>query len=158
MWSASLRLRGPRDQDRTGCWGSLHSWPTTVDVIGPNTVQALTHHSHRLPGWEGEAPRHHTGPFRQLRLQLVLQQWKLWERARGCSEQGGTWLLLPSSSRPNINAGVAWASPGASKPQTYHTGGQEHRYIVAVLQAHLWEEEVTSEGNGTPAREEVWWA
>lgn len=50
---------------------------------------------------------------------------------------------------------MAWASPGATKPYTYHAGGQKHTHVVAVPQAHLWEEEVTPVTNGIPALEAV---
>lgn len=54
-----------------------------MDVIGPDAVQTLTQHGHRLPSGERKAPRHHSGPFGQLCLQLVFQQRELWERAGG---------------------------------------------------------------------------
>lgn len=41
--------------------------------------------------------------------------------------------------------GLPWT---ADKTRTYHARGQEHRHIVAVLQAHLQEEEVTWQGTG----------
>lgn len=151
MQSASLRTGGSKYGGRTGPWHSLPSWPTSVDVIGPDSVQALTYHSHRLPGGEWEAPRHHAGSCRQLCLQLVLQQWELWETGEGGIGRGD--MAPPSSSSRSVpTLGMAWASQGVSEPQTYHTRSQEHRHIVAVPQAHLQEEEVT------PAGKEVWWA
>ena len=66
--SANLRIGGSRYGGRTRPWDSLPSRPTTVDIIGPDAVQALTQYSHRLPGGEGEAPRHHSGSCRQLCL------------------------------------------------------------------------------------------
>lgn len=48
-----------------------------MDVIGPDSVHALTYHSYRLPGGKGETSRYHTGPCRELFLQLILQQWEL---------------------------------------------------------------------------------
>lgn len=61
----------------------------------------------------------------------------------------------PAPPGPTPPLRVARASPGASKPQTYHARGQEHRHVVAVPQAHL-QEEVTPAGSGAPAEEEVW--
>lgn len=53
---------------------------------------------------------------------------------------GGSWLPLAAPPGPVPTLGMAWASHGVSKPQTYHTRSQEHRHIVAVPQAHLQEE------------------
>ena len=64
----------------------------------------------------------------------------------------------PAPPGPAPTMGMAWASHGVSKPQTYHARSQEHRHIVAVPQAHLQEEEITPAGIGAPAGKEAWWA
>lgn len=154
--SVSLRTGGSRYGGGTGSWDGRPGWPAPVDVIGPDAVQTLTHHRHRLPGGEGEAPGHDSGSHRQLCLQLVLQQWELWERAGrggvGRVEHRGPYSAPP---HPAPTQGMTWSPTGAGKPQTYHARSQEHRHVVAVPQAHLQEEEVTAAGNGTPAGKEL---
>ena len=119
MQSAILRIGGSKYGGRTGPWHSLPSGPTSMDVIGPDSVQALTYHSHRLPGREGEAPRHHAGSCRQLCLQLVLQQWELWERGEGGVGQGD---MAPPNSSSRSSAytgdglGVPWSQQTPDLP------------------------------------------
>lgn len=158
--SAGLRNKGPQDGGRTRSGGSLDGYPrgdglpslpTPRNIVGPDSVQALASHSHRLPGGEREAPRHHAGPGRQLCSQLVLQQWELRERA---AELGGAGppSLAPTrraqASEQQTPWGVAGTSQQGWQPQTYHARGQEHRHVAAVPQAHLPEEELPQRGTG----------
>lgn len=61
------------------------------------------------------------------------------------------------SPRPSTYKEDGLSLPSASRPQTYHARGQEHRHVVAVPQIHL-QEEVPPARSSAPAKEEVWWA
>lgn len=43
---------------------------------------------------------------------------------------------------------MALTSQQDSRPKTYHTGGQEHRHIVTVSEAHLWETKIKAGRHG----------
>lgn len=157
--SAGLRNMGPQDEGRTRSGGSLDGYlrgdglpslPTPRNIVGPDLVQALASHGHRLPGGEREAPRHHAGPGRQLCSQLVLQQWELRERAAELGGQGPQALHSPGGPKPQQQTpwGVAGTSQQGWQPRTYHARGQEHRHVAAVPQAHLPEEESPQRGTG----------
>lgn len=129
-----------------------------MDIIGPNSVSALAHHSYRLPGGKGESSRYHTGPHRELCLQFVLQQLE-----HTGSQEHRHVVTVPEAHLPEIFSMVAdtrrtTGSPGMQPCKSHKPRVQliSHSWTETTLvgRQHLWEPRVwdLDEGNGATTR------
>lgn len=96
----------------------------------------------------GRAPRHHAGSCRQLCLQLVLQQWELWERGEG----GVGRRVMAPTALPEAQC-LHWGWP-----LKIHGSLQLRLYTRSQELTHCSSPSGSPAGEVTPAGKEVWWA